>query len=154
MPYILEGKICRPHEVNLLRTGDLIVVKPVTVFVRGRSQVFSPLSVISDECTHTITTPIWVDAVRVGDNVRMVEPVVEVEGELEILSHEFLPGFTARELLGKSRFKVASSPGVPIVTVRGYPLISSSGKEIYLSDDRTLLLALAHSLTYFLSSSE
>ncbi|BCS94264.1 hypothetical protein L3N51_01092 [Metallosphaera sp. J1] len=155
MPYILEGRICRPHEVNLLGPGDLVTVKPFTAFVRGKAQTFPPLSVVSHECPHMITSPTWVDGVRVGGNVVVMEPSSEIEGELEVLSHEFLPGFTARELLGRSKFRVASSlPGVPIVTVQGQPLISSRGKEVFLSDDRTLLLALAHSLTYFLSSNE
>lgn len=80
---------------------------------------------------------------------------MEILGELEVLSQEFLPGFTAKEAIGKTKFKVSSSlPGVPIITVGGKPLISIANGEILLTDRRTLLLILAQALNYYLSSQE
>ncbi|AEB94591.1 MULTISPECIES: hypothetical protein [Metallosphaera] len=155
MPYVLEGKICKPNEITSIEEGDVIVVRPFTTLIDGVNQVAPPLSIISKTCKHEIRTPLWVDGVKVGNNVRVVEGDLEVWGELEIKSYEFLPGYTARELLGRSSFKVSSKElGIPIVTVDGKQLISTLNREILVTDKRELLLALAHSLNYFLSSKE
>lgn len=156
MPYVFQGKVCKPGEATRLQKGDVVLVKPATLPVEGRQRVYPPLSVVSESCQHAITYPTWVDGVRVGD----VEPVIlrgkfEIHGELEVLSPEFLPALVARRLLGSSRFSVdASNVGTPVVSVSGVPILSSKAGKVFLhtEDHPNLLLPLAYSLFYFVSS--
>ncbi|QKQ99384.1 hypothetical protein GWK48_02335 [Metallosphaera tengchongensis] len=154
MPYILNGRICKPNEVKRVERGDIVIVKPVSVLVNGRYMVFPPLSLVSDQCPHVIGSSVWVDGVSVAEDVDIVTSTEEVEGELEVLSHEFLPAFVAKRILGTTKFKTSKVEGIPIVTVKSKPIISLKGTRILLTDSRTTLLLLSHSLKYYTSSQD
>jgi len=157
MPYIFQGKVCKPGEIDLVRKGDIVIIKPVTLLVEGRQRVYSPLSVISDSCKSVITSPAWVDGVVVGEQ----EPIIlrgkmKVSGDLEVLSPDFLPAFVARRILGSTKFVVDPSPvGTPVVSVSRTPLLSAKRGKVFLhtEDHHNILLPLAYSLFFFVSSS-
>ncbi len=156
MPYVDEQYgICSPLE-KPVEVGDIVAVKPFTATVNGRNVVFPPLSIASTKCIRKVQFTVWIDGVRVRkEDLEIREGNVEASGQIEVRSKEFLPGFTARKLLGETRLKLnPEKEGVDVVALDGLPVISVKGSKVILHTKERLdvLLPLAYSLLYFLSS--
>lgn len=156
MPYV-KGNFCFPTEVKTIDINDIIVVKPASVKSRGKLIVLPPLSLISNSCNKPIDAVFWIDGVRVKgkEKINFYEGKIEVDAKVEVLSPEFIPGYTLQKLLEGKRIRVTENRiGVPILSIDDYPLVSVKRDEIYVNttDYSALFKLVAYSIYYYISS--
>lgn len=156
MPYV-KGSFCFPYEVKNINTNDIVVVKPASIKTRGKIVVIPPLSLVSENCNKPLDSIFWIDGVRIKgkENIHFLEGKIEVNSNIEVLSPEFLPGYTLQKILKGVRLKVAqNTDGVPILSADNYPLVLIKKGEVYINttDYSTLFKLLGYSVYYYISS--
>ncbi|ARM76582.1 hypothetical protein [Acidianus manzaensis] len=156
MPYV-EGNFCLPYEVNSINLGDIVVVKPSTIKSNGKLQVLPPLSLISDNCNRLLDSIFWVDGVKVKgkEDIKFYEGEIEVTSKINVLSPEFIPGYSLQKLLNNVTLKVhQNNYGVPILSIEDYPLVAVKNNQIIVNtkDYQILFKLLGYTVYYYISS--
>lgn len=152
-------RICKPTEYSDVALGDVVVVNPGLVKVSKRTLVFPPLSLVSPSCNNQVESPAWIDGYRVNgkERITVVNGSIQVEGPLRVEEPRFLPGYTYQKLETRDSFLLAKEcPGMVLVSVRGFALLTVEKREVYICTHELtpLLKALAYAALYYLSPSE
>ena len=159
MPYVDKGmKICRPAEKKTeIKQGDIILIQPALLKVRGFILEFPPLSVISPDCENEIESPNWVEGYTVNgkEKVTFKEGKREVEGEIEVKCPRFLPAISLKHALGKVKLVIDDVEGIPILEIVKAPLLTISGETVTVATSqlKNYFKPLAYSLYYYVSPS-
>ncbi|AWR97812.1 hypothetical protein DFR86_09820 [Acidianus sulfidivorans JP7] len=156
MPYV-ESNYCFPYEVKRINIGDIVVIKPATIKSNGKVIVIPPLSLISNNCNRPLDSTFWIDGVKIKGKevVRLYDGDFEVNGKIDVLSPEFLPGYTLQKILDDVRLRIRIyNDGVPILSINDYPLVLVKNNEVIIntSDYPILFRLVGYSIYYYISS--
>ncbi|MDT7873003.1 MAG: hypothetical protein RRB18_05275 [Sulfolobaceae archaeon] len=159
MPYVDKNdKICRPGEKSKIEIGDIILVHPALLKIRGYIIEFPPLSIISPSCKEEIESPNWVEGYTVTgkEKVLFLEGKKEIEGEIEVKCPRFLPAITLKHALGKVKLKINDErfDGIVLVGIGELPILLLKAGQVTVTTTqlKNYLEPLAYSVYYYISS--
>ncbi len=161
MPYADRGdKICKPGEYSNIKKGDIILIYPALLKIKGYLIEFPPLSIISDECENIIESPNWIEGYVVKGDEKIVfyEGEEEVYGSIEV-KENILTAYTLKSLLPDGiRLKVlrAKVVGNPILSIKDLTLVSlQRGRvvSVYTKDLTHYFKPFAYSIFYYITPS-